>query len=741
MKIPPLADQSVFVRGAISGVIREGVIAGALTGLMILLFIGSWRSTVIIAVSIPLSILTSILILSFLGETINIMTLGGLALAVGILVDDATVVIENINRVLEENHETDIRQAILNGSQQVAVPALVSTLCICIVFMPLFLLGGVARFLFVPLAEAVVFAMLASYFFSRTLVPTLAMYLLKLNSVQGESRNPLVLFQRKFERGFTRVRSEQERLLTRLVKHRKVFIPAFLGLCLGAFLLAPWLGQDFFPDTDSGQFSLHIRAKTGTRIEDSAQLADLVEASIRKEVPPDEIDNILDNIGLPFSSYNLMHSNSGVLGANDADVLVSLRRNHHPTAQYVRALRQELPREFPGTTFYFLPADIVTQILNFGLPAPIDIQVEGNNMQANHDIAENIMTELHQVPGLTDLHIQQPLDYPTLDVVVDRTKALQAGYQEKDVASSVLNSLSGSFQITPMFFVNWNNGVNYNLVAQTPQYRIQSIKDIRNIPIAGGSKGSPEILADVASMKRGSEVAIISHYNIRRVIDIYGTPQDRDLGAVSGDVQRVVDARRKSLPRGTFITVRGQVDTMHKSYTGLFTGLGFAIVLVYLLIVVNFQSWLDPFIIITALPAAMAGIVLMLFFAHTTLSVPALMGALMCVGVATANSILVVSFAKDRLLVHGDAVKAAVEAGATRFRPVIMTALAMIIGMAPMALGLGDGGEQNAPLGRVVIGGLLCATAATLVFVPSVFALFHKTSQVSSISEHNHDTE
>jgi multidrug efflux pump subunit AcrB len=735
MKITPLADQSLFVRSAISGVIREGVIAGALTGLMILLFIGSWRSTVIIAVSIPLSILTSILILSFLGETINIMTLGGLALAVGILVDDATVVIENINRMLEEGHETDIKQAILDGSQQVAVPALVSTLCICIVFMPLFLLGGVARFLFVPLAEAVVFAMLASYFFSRTLVATLAMYMLKLNQGQGESRNPLVLFQRKFEQGFTKVRDGQERLLTRLVRHRKVFIPAFLGLCLCTFLLTPWLGQDFFPDTDSGQFSLHIRAKTGTRIEDSAQFADLVEAAIRKEVPPDEIDSILDNIGLPFSPYNLMHSTSGVLGANDTDVLVSLRKNHHPTAEYVRALRRKLPSEFPGTTFYFLPADIVTQILNFGLPAPIDIQVEGNDMQGNHDIAENIMTELHQVPGLTDLHIQQPLDYPTLEVAVDRTKALQAGYQEKDVASSVLNSLSGSFQITPMFFVNWKNGVNYNLVAQTPQYRIQSIKDIRNIPIAGGPKGSPEILADVASIERGSEVAIISHYNIRRVIDIYGTPQDRDLGAVSGDVQRVVDAHRKSLPRGTFITIRGQVETMHKSYTGLITGLGFAIVLVYLLIVVNFQSWLDPFIIITALPAAMAGIVLILFFTHTTLSVPALMGALMCVGVATANSILIVSFAKDRLLRHGDAVKAALEAGTTRFRPVIMTALAMIIGMVPMALGLGDGGEQNAPLGRAVIGGLFCATLATLVFVPSVFALFHKTSQASSTSE------
>jgi multidrug efflux pump subunit AcrB len=557
--------------------------------------------------------------------------------------------------------------------------------------------------------------------------------MLKLNEGRGESRNPLVLFQRRFERGFARVRNAHERLLTRLVMRRKVFIPAFLGLCLSAFLLTPWLGQDFFPDTDSGQLSLHIRAKTGTRIEDSARLADLVEASIRSEVPPSEIDSILDNIGLPFSPYNLMHSASGVLGPNDSDVLVSLRRNHHPSAEYIRVLRQKLPREFPGTTFYFLPADIVTQILNFGLPAPIDVQIEGNNMQANHDIAEDVITDLHQVPGLTDLHIQQPLDYPTLDVAVDRTKALQAGYREIDVASSVLNSLSGSFQITPMFFVNWKNGVDYNLVAQTPQYRIQSIRDIQNIPIAGGAKGSPEILADVAAMKRGSEVALINHYNIRRVIDIYGTPQDRDLGAVSSDVQRIVDAHRKSLPRGTFITIRGQVETMHQSYTGLITGLGFAIVLVYLLIVVNFQSWLDPFIIITALPAAMAGIVLILFFTHTTLSVPALMGALMCVGVATANSILVVSFAKDRFQVHGDAVKAALEAGTTRFRAVIMTALAMIIGMVPMALGLGDGGEQNAPLGRAVIGGLFCATVATLVFVPSVFALVHKNSHVASL--------
>src|SRR5580658_8254952 len=727
MKITPLADQSVFVRNAISGVVREGVIAGALTGLMILLFIGSWRSTVIIAVSIPLSILTSILILSFLHETINIMTLGGLALAVGILVDDATVEVENINRILEEGHETDIKQAILDGSQQVAVPALVSTLCICIVFMPLFLLGGVARFLFVPLAEAVVFAMLASYILSRTLV----LYTLKLNEGRGESRSAFARLQKRFEEMFEGLRRRYRGLLIRCVTKRKVFIPGFLGICSCVFLLVPWLGQDFFPQSDNGQFILHIRANTGRRIEETARLSDLVEDSIRRDVPAVELDNILDNIGLPYSPLNTMHSTSGVMGANDVDVLVSLRPDHHPTANYVRELREKLPREFPGITFYFLPADIVTQILNFGLPAPIDVQIEGSNVEASHEIAQKLMTELPQVPGLTDVHIQQSLDYPTLEVAVDRTKASQAGYTERDVASSVLNTLSGSFQITPMFFVNWNNGVSYNLVTQTPQYRLQTVKDIQDIPIAGGNKANPEILADVASMQRSHEMAIVSHYNIRRVIDVYGAVQDRDLGSVSREVQRIVDANRKLLPRGTFITVRGQVETMRSSYLGLIAGLGFAILLAYMLIVVNFQSWLDPFIIITALPAAMAGIVLFLFFTRTTLSVPALMGALMSVGVATANSILVVSFAKERLRAHGDAERAAVEAGTTRFRPVIMTALAMIIGMVPMALGLGDGGEQNAPLGRAVIGGLLCATAATLLFVPSVFSLLHKNIQTN----------
>jgi multidrug efflux pump subunit AcrB len=723
LKMTPLADQSIFVQSAVNGVIREAVIAAALTGLMILLFLGSWRSTLIIAVSIPLSILTSIMIISLLGETINIMTLGGLALAVGILVDDATVTIENIERVLRQGRS--LHDGILEGAAQIAVPALVSTLCICIVFLPMFLLDGVARYLFVPLAEAVVFAMLASYVLSRTLVPTLAMYLLKAKHHEPNPKNLFARLQHGFEKGFESVRNGYSGLLTSLVAHRKLFIPVFLGACLGGSFLVPWLGQDFFPDTDSGQFILHVRARTGTRIEETARLFDLVENVIRQNIPAKEMDNILDNIGLPYSPYNTMHSTSGVLGANDGDVLVSLHQNHSPVADYVRDLRVLLPQRFPGVIFYFLPADIVTQILDFGLPSPIDIQVEGSDVVGSQQIAEKLMTQMRQVPGLVDLRVQQPLDYPTLDVAVDRVKALQAGYTEQNIANSALNALSGSFQITPLFFMNWKNGVNYNLVAQTPQYRFQSINDLLNIPLPAASGSNTEILGDIASVSRGHEMGLITHYNIRRVIDIYGAVQDRDLGAVSRDVQKIVDSNRSQLPRGTFLTVRGQVRTMDSSYTGLLTGLALAVVLVYMLIVINFQSWLDPFIIITALPAALTGIVLFLFLTHTTLSVPALMGALMCMGIATANSILVVSFAKERLREHGDSLRAAIEAGATRFRPVVMTALAMIIGMIPMALGLGDGGEQNAPLGRAVIGGLLAATVATLVFVPSVFSMLH----------------
>jgi multidrug efflux pump subunit AcrB len=728
LKITLIGDQSIFVRSSVSGVVREAIIAAALTGLMILLFLGSWRSTLIIAVSIPLSILSSIIVLSLLGQTINIMTLGGLALAVGILVDDATVTIENIERYLEEGHE--LHEAILEGASQISVPALVSTLSICIVFLPMFFLAGVARFLFVPLAEAVVFAMLASYILSRTLVPTLAMYLLKAHDHHAvPSNNPLARFQRGFERIFESVRTAYVAMLGRLVELRKIFIPIWLILCVVALLLVPVLGQNFFPNTDNGSFILHVRAKTGTRIEETAKTCDLVEQSIRSIIPADQVDNILDNIGLPYSTLNTQHATSGLFGAGDGDILVSLKENHSPTADYVRTLREKLPRQFPGVTFYFLPSDIVTQILNFGLPAPIDIQIDGTDDAGNRKVAGQMLTELRKIPGLVDLRLQQPNDYPTLNVDVDRTKASQGGYTQRDVGTSALNILSGSTQLSPQFFLNTKNGITYNIVAQTPQYQIETMQDLQNIPVNSPTAKTPEILADVATIKPGSEVPIISHYNIRRTLDIYANVQDRDLGSVANDVQKIVDKYKLKLSRGNFLGVRGQVDTMKASYTGLLFGLVFSILLVYLLIVVNFQSWLDPFIIITALPAAISGIVLFLMLTHTTLSVPALMGSIMCMGVATANSILVVSFAKERLAAHGDSIKAALEAGATRFRPVCMTALAMIIGMIPMALGAGDGGEQNAPLGRAVIGGLSFATLATLIFVPAVFALLHSGSK------------
>jgi len=747
LNLTPLGDQSVFVRAAVEGVIREAIIAAVLTAIMILVFLGSWRSTIIIAISIPLSILTSVIVLSLIGETINTMTLGGLALAVGILVDDATVTIENIERFLEDGYS--LREAILEGAAQISVPALVSTLCICIVFLPMFFLSGVARFLFVPLAEAVVFAMLASYVLSRTLVPTLAMYLLKEHSHDGAKKSGFfAAFQRGFERVFEGIRGRYHKLLVGLVVKRRVFIPSFLLVCLAVFLLIPFLGQDFFPDTDSGQFVLHVRGATGLRVEETARLFDLVEDEIHREIPADEVDNILDNIGLPYSSMNTQHLTNGTLGAGEGDIFVTLKEDHHPTAKYVEVLRRELPRRFPNATFYMLPADITTQILNFGLPAPIDVQIEGNDVDASKEHADEVLAKLRTVPGLTDLRIQQPFDYPTLQLAVDRTKASQGGYSERDVATSVLNTLSGSFQVTPMFFLNWKNHVNYNIVAQTPQYTMDSMQDLQNVPInrttsgaAPTSSGTPEILGDLASVKRGNEMAVVNHYNIRRVVDIYGSVQGRDLGAVSKDIEKILADSRKTLPRGTFIGLKGQVETMRSSYIGLLGGLVFSIVLVYLLIVVNFQSWVDPFIIITALPAALAGIVLFLFLTQTRLSVPALMGAIMCMGVATANSILVISFATTQLEEHGDAIRAAIEAGTTRFRPVLMTALAMIIGMVPMAMGMGDGGEQNAPLGRAVIGGLLCATVATLIFVPTVFALIHGRAKKEPSAAAGHPVE
>jgi multidrug efflux pump subunit AcrB len=724
LRIQALADQSLFVRGAIEGVVREATIAAGLTALMILLFLGSWRSTVIIAVSIPLAILTSVITLSAIGETINTMTLGGLALAVGILVDDATVTIENITRHLEEGQP--LYEGILHGAAQIATPAFVSTTCICIAFLPLFALQGVSHYLFPPLAEAIIFAMLASYILSRTLVPTMGMYLLKTpNHQAAPSRNPLVRMQKAFDRGFERVRRIYEGLLRTLIHRRMIFVPTFLLVCVCAGALLPWLGRDFFPGTDSGQFMLHFRGQTGTRIEDTAMLADLIEKTIRRQIPKQEMAGIVDNIGLPYSQLNFMYNTSGVIGAADADVLVSLNAKHHPTTDYVRTLRTILPRQFPGTVFYFLPADMVTQILNFGLPAPVDVQIEGQDQARNHEVATRVLGELRRVPGLTDLRIQQPLDYPMFNIDVDRTKAAIGGYTDRDVTNSLLVALSGSFQTIPSFFLNWHNGVQYELISQTPQYRIQSLQGVGNIPLTSTAMARPEILSEVASLRRGNEMEAIDHFNIRRVVDIYGSVQDRDLASVGRDITRIIANDQKLLPRGSFFRIRGQLETMRTSYEGLLAGLAAAIVLVYLLIVVNFQSWLDPFIIITALPAALAGIIVFLFLTHTPLSVPALMGAIMCMGVATANSILVIAFAKERLAENGDALEAAAEAGFTRFRPVLMTALAMIIGMVPMAIGAGDGGEQNAPLGRAVIGGLLCATVATLVFVPTVFALLH----------------
>ncbi len=724
LRVQPLADQSLFVRAAIEGVVREATIAAGLTALMILLFLGSWRSTVIIAVSIPLAILTSVILLSTVGETINTMTLGGLALAVGILVDDATVTIENITRHLEEHQP--LYEGILQGAAQIATPAFVSTTCICIAFMPLFALQGVSHYLFPPLAEAIIFAMAASYILSRTLVPTMAMYLLKETDPNATpSRNPLVRMQKAFDRGFERFRNTYRELLRTFIRRRLIFIPAFLLLCICTAALISWLGRDFFPTVDSGQFMLHFRAKTGTRIEDTAMLAELIENTIRQQIPKEELADIVDNIGLPYSQLNFLYSTSGVIGASDADVLVSLSPTHHPTADYVRRLRTILPHEFPGTTFYFLPADMVTQILNFGLPAPVDVQIEGQDQAKNHELATRVLDELRRVPGLVDLRIQQPLDYPMFNINVDRTKAAIGGYSDRDITNSLLVALSGSFQTSPTFYLNWDTGVQYELISQTPQYRIESLQDVGNIPLTSATMQRPEILSEVSSLRRGNEMEAVDHYNIRRVIDIFGSVQDRDLASVGRDITRIVNNDQKLLPRGSFFRIRGQLETMRTSYAGLLAGLGAAIVLVYLLIVVNFQSWLDPFIIITALPAALAGIIVFLFLTHTPLSVPALMGAIMCMGIATSNSILVIAFAKERLAENGDAVEAAAEAGFTRFRPVLMTALAMIIGMVPMAIGAGDGGEQNAPLGRAVIGGLLCATVATLVFVPTVFALLH----------------
>jgi multidrug efflux pump subunit AcrB len=736
--IHPVSDQSLFVRASIQGVIREGAIAAGLTGLMILIFLGSWRSTIIIAVSIPLSILTSLIVLSSLGETINIMTLGGLALAVGILVDDATVEVENINRNFDQGKE--IVQAILDGASQIAVPALVSTLSICIVFVPMFFLSGVAKYLFVPLAEAVCFAMLASYLLSRTLVPTMARYLLvartedERREASRASRNPFVRMQEKFEVGFEKFRGRYHRMLETSIHHRNAFIVIFLLGCVLSFGLLPFVGQDFFPSVDSGEFKLHMRAPTGTRIEDTAALCDRVEDEIRQQIPPKELVTIIDNIGLPYSGINLSYSTSAPIGPADADIQVELAKDHRPTKEYVRELRLKLAHDFPGVTFYDLPVDIVTQILNFGLPAPLDIQIVGRNLTANRAFAESLINKLKFVPGAVDLRIQQPFNYPKFHIEVDRTKTSQVGFTQKDVANNLLISLSGSSQTTPTFWLDPRTGVSYNVATQTPQYRVDSLQDLQNIPITNGT-APPQILASLSSFTRGSEMAVVSHYNIQPVIDIFGSVDGRDLGGVSRDIAKIIDQTKKDLPQGSQIIERGQVLTMRSSFIGLLAGLAFSILLVYLLIVVNFQSWLDPFIILMALPAALAGIVWMLFITGTTVSVPALTGAIMCMGVATSNSILVISFSKERLEEGEDPAEAALNAGFTRFRPVLMTALAMIIGMLPMSLGLGEGGEQNAPLGRAVIGGLLFATVATLFFVPVFFSFVHSWRQGRSAGE------
>jgi multidrug efflux pump subunit AcrB len=743
--IRQLADQSIFVKASLNGVGREGLIAALLTSIMILVFLGSWRSTLIICISIPLSILTSLLLLSALGETINIMTLGGLALAVGVLVDDATVEIENMQRNVAMGKE--LRQAILDGAQEIALPAFVSTVCISIVFVPMFFLSGVARYLFVPLAEAVVFALFASYFFSRTIIPTLVMFLLPKeleehrHPVTGRSLGRFARIHERFEHAFESLQFKYTRLLSQCLEQRKIFVSCFLLFCLLSFLLIPRLGQDFFPTVDAGQFLLHVRAKTGTRIEETARDVDQVERYIRSQIPASEMTGTLDNIGVPTSGINLSYNNTGTIGNADADILVSLQPNHHPTAEYVARLREELPRKFTGMSFFFEPADIVAQTLNFGVPAPIDIQFVGQDVSDNFKVAAQVAEKMRTVPGAVDVHIQQSLDQPRLRYDVDRVRIQQLGLTERDVANNVLISLSSSFQTTPNFWLNPQNGVSYNIAVQTPQYKINSVDAVNNIPVNSPTATSPQLFANLASMTRESEPAVVSHYNVRPVIDIYANVQGRDLGGVAGDVQRISADAAKRLPRGSSLVTRGQVATMHSSFIGLFAGLAFAIALVYLLLVVNFQSWTEAFIIITALPGALAGVAWILFLTRTTLSVPALMGTIMCIGVATSNSVLVITFANEHFAESKDSFRAALEAGATRLRPVMMTALAMIIGMIPMALGLGDGGEQNAPLGRAVIGGLLFATVATLFFVPIVFAILRRTTiPPDSVAEVVHET-
>lgn len=726
LNVVPINDQSVFVRAAVKGVVLEGAIAAALTSVMILLFLGSWRSTVIIAVSIPLSIMGSIIALAAIGETLNLMTLGGLALAIGILVDDATVTIENVNWHLEQGK--DVESAIIDGAQQIVTPAFVSLLCICIAFVPMFFLEGVSRFLFVPMAEAVIFAMVCSFILSRTLVPTLANYLLKPHNETGhdsESRNPLVRFQRRFEQRFERLRAGYRGVLERALARRKAFLVGFMAVVLLSFGLVPFLGSNFFPSVDSGQVLMHVREPVGTRVEETASRFARIEEAIRQVIPAEEIETLVDNIGLPPSPTNTTYNNTGVMGSQDGDFQIALRDGHAPTAEYVRRLREVLPEQFPDTTFSFPPADIVSQILNFGAPAPIDIQVRGANIEGNFAYARQLLKRIRAIPGVVDARIQQSDKAPVFDVALDRTQAQQLGLTTRDVTNSLVVSLAGSSQVAPTYWLNPSNGVSYPIVIQAPQYQLDSLSALANLPVGNGDTAAETTLGGVASFQRNLGNALVSQYNIQPMVQIHAATQDRDLAAVAADIRQVLAETAGEVPRGSAVHLMGQVDTMEKAFSGLLFGLLGAIVLIYLLIVVNFQSWLDPAVIVSALSAALAGIVWMLFATDTTLSVPALTGAIMCMGVATANSVLVISFARERLAELGDATAAALEAGFVRFRPVLMTALAMIIGMLPMALGVGEGGEQNAPLGRAVIGGLLFATFATLVFVPVLFSLVH----------------
>jgi multidrug efflux pump subunit AcrB len=760
LDITQLFDQSIFVRAAINGVLKEGVIAACLTALMILLFLGSWRSTLVVATSIPLSILCSVIILSALGQTMNLMTLGGLALAVGILVDDATVEIENIHRNLAM--KKPMVRAILDGASQIAVPAFVSTLCICIVFVPIFFLSGTARFLFQPLAMAVIFAMLASYFLSRTVVPTMVRFLLREHldeidtslaggiqapnggdekidhrsrqerierhpSASGRVLGFLSGIHENFNHVFEKLRNRYVNALRWCLEHRRVVFASMGAMVLISLCLIPFLGRDFFPAVDAGQFRLHVRAPAGTRLESTQERFFQVGRAIRDVVPPNEIQNVLDNIGLPTSGINLAFSDSSTISAADGEILVALNPNHKPTAQYVRILREKLHRDFPDMEFYFSAPDIVSQILNFGIPSPIDIQVTGRDPKG-YDIANQIKTRVAQIPGAVDVHVHQLVNGPDLRVNVDRTRAEQIGLTQNNVAQTMLISLSSSGQTAPNYWLNFQNGVNYQVAVQTPQYKMDTLQDLQNTPVVAPNLPRPELLGNLATIERRESPVIVNHYNVQPVFDVLANVQGRDLGGVADEVAKVVNEFNSKLPRGTFLSVRGQVQSMNSSFAGLGAGLIFAIVLVYFLMAVNFQSWTDPFIIIMALPGALCGIIWMLFLSGTTLNVPSLMGAIMAIGVATANSILVVTFANDERCAHENknAFDAALAAGFTRLRPVIMTALAMIIGMLPMSLGLGEGGEQNAPLGRAVIGGLLVATVTTLFFVPVVYSLLRK---------------